>query len=238
VACGRDRFETRLDAAIDAPADVPADLPFDADPLTVGLVSHFDFDGTLTDGVTDTVATCPGGNCPTFVPGKHGMAVAFDGTSQCLQFDSPGNLGGPNFSVALWLSETTDGRWAIISKPFNAATTDNDSWQLETDTVNTFGFSTANAGRHDYMWLYGAVTQGAWQHIALTWDGNLKRIYLNGSLAEALADADPVQFDTTAPLIGCDLGYAALGYYFPGAVDEVRVYARTLSDAEVMALAQ
>jgi hypothetical protein len=47
-----------------------------------------------------------------------------------------------------------------------------------------------------------------------------------------------VQFDATPPLIGCDLGFAAIGYFYPGVIDDVVVYNRALSDAEIAQLAQ
>ncbi|MGE5186589.1 MAG: LamG domain-containing protein [Acidobacteriota bacterium] len=222
VGCGHDASEALHDAG-------------PADPLSIARVAQFGFEGTLADESTGKQATCVAGKCPTFVAGKHGMAVQFDGAAQCLQFAVQG-MAGPTFTVALWMNEASDGRYAIISKPFHATTTDNDSWQLETDTPRAFGFSTANAGRHDYMWLGSAVTPGVWQHVAITWDGSLKRIYVDGSLAESLADPDPVQWDATSPMIGCDYGGGALGYFYPGAIDDVVVYDRALSDAEIAQL--
>ncbi len=212
------------------------DSAFDADPLSIARVAQFGFEGTFADDDSGKKATCVAGKCPAFVDGKHGKAVQFDGVAQCLQFAMQG-ASGPMFTVALWANQASDGRYAIISKPFDAATTDNDSWQIETDASGAFGFSTANAGRHDYMWLYNAITPGVWQHVAITWDGSLKRIYIDGSLAQSLADADPVQWDATSPMIGCDYGGGALGFYYPGIVDDVVVYNRALSDAEIAQLA-
>jgi hypothetical protein len=230
TGCGRDRFDPLVDARSDGDSDATPDA---ADS---SLIVDFKFEGSLTDSASGITATCLGGNCPTFAAGKHGQGVAFDGVAQCLQFDAPGKLESAAFTIALWVDQTADARYSMFAKPYNAASSDNDSWQIEADLAHQLSFTTVNNDTHDYQYIT-ASTPGAWLHIAATWDGSLKRIYTNGVLAGSLAD-NPINFDATPPLIGCDINFGMLLYPFQGVIDDVVYYNRVLDDAEVLALAQ
>jgi hypothetical protein len=235
AGCGRFHFQA---GAADATSDGMLDSTADADPLSIGLVVHFPFEGNLTDTTGTITATCYAGSCPTFAAGKHGMGASFDGVAQCIQFDVPTNLDGPNFTVAVWMKQSSDGRYSAVGKPYQIATSIDDSWQIEMQNPMNLSFTTTNAGRHDYMWDNGVLTIGAWQHVAVTWDGAIKRIYVGGALSAMIGDADPVQFDASPAFVGCDINSNQLVFPFPGVIDDVYVYDRALSDAEVMTLAR
>jgi hypothetical protein len=71
-----------------------------------------------------------------------------------------------------------------------------------------------------------------WSHVALTFDGTMLRLYVNGSQVSSRATTGAI-LRTTRPLwIG---GNSPYGEYFQGLIDEVRVYDRPLSRAEVRA---
>jgi hypothetical protein len=71
---------------------------------------------------------------------------------------------------------------------------------------------------------------GAWTHVALTYDGAAMRLYVNGVLATSRATVGALQ-TTTSPLwIG---GNSPWGEYFQGLIDDVRVYDRALSQADI-----
>ncbi len=83
----------------------------------------------------------------------------------------------------------------------------------------------------------GALPEKAWSHIALTDDGSVIRLYVNGVLGkeENSTNVAPLLTAAEGPLsIGCGIEY---GTYkrFKGRIDEVRVYNRALSAAEVPA---
>ena len=69
-----------------------------------------------------------------------------------------------------------------------------------------------------------------WQHLALTYDGSLLRIFIDGTLAGSTSTTGPVAGSDGALRIG---GIA--GEYFAGTLDDVRVYNRALSAAEIVA---
>jgi fibronectin type 3 domain-containing protein len=88
----------------------------------------------------------------------------------------------------------------------------------------TFGSGNVNA--------YGpsALPAGTWTHVATTYDGTTVRLYVGGTLV-ASAPATGSILSSSSPLsIG---GTAAYGEYFNGRIDDVRVYNRALSAAEI-----
>jgi hypothetical protein len=102
------------------------------------------------------------------------------------------------------------------------------SWRTilhkETDGGGTFGSGNVNA--------YGpsALPAGTWTHVATTYDGTTVRLYVGGTLV-ASAPATGSILSSSSPLsIG---GTAAYGEYFNGRIDDVRVYNRALSAAEI-----
>lgn len=71
---------------------------------------------------------------------------------------------------------------------------------------------------------------GRWAHLAATYDGSALRIYVNGVLSGS-APAQGSLAPTTGPLrIG---GNQRFGEFFNGAIDDVRVYNRALSSADL-----
>lgn len=82
-----------------------------------------------------------------------------------------------------------------------------------------------------------AVTWGEWHHVAATYDGSTWRLYLDGVLdaqaaANAMPRADSIQH------FGIGTAFDSMGVAagrLHGAVDEVRVWNRALSEAEIAA---
>lgn len=75
-----------------------------------------------------------------------------------------------------------------------------------------------------------ALSLKSWSHLAATYDGAKLQLYVNGALKSSLAVTGPI-VSSTAPLrIG---GNGIWGEYFKGLIDDVRVYRRALSEAEI-----
>ena len=70
----------------------------------------------------------------------------------------------------------------------------------------------------------------AWAHLAATYDGAILRLYLNGNEVGSQALANPLVTSTLPLRIG---GNAVWGEHFAGLIDEIRIYNRPLSPAEI-----
>jgi fibronectin type 3 domain-containing protein len=174
----------------------------------------------------------------TWRSGKYGSAVSLNGTSNYV------NLGNPtllrltgSMTVSAWINSSAfpvDDA-AIVSKR------NTNGYQLDTtidEGPRTIGFKlTSNGGSS--MIRYGATTLqlNTWYHVAGVYDATARTlvVYLNGQL-----DNGPLVGTVTGSQqnsnqnvnIGQRPGNPGT-YNFAGGIDEVRIYARALSQAEI-----
>ena len=75
-----------------------------------------------------------------------------------------------------------------------------------------------------------AVPFNTWTHLAMTFDGTTLRMFMNGILVKSSAVSGTVAAASGALRIG---GNSVWGEYFKGLIDEVRIYNRPLTAAEI-----
>lgn len=240
AGCGRLGFSDA--AAIDAPLDPDAriDAPTDAPAfIAPGIVVRYAMDDDPAGGTIGSAqlpATCT--TCPTATPGVHGGAYLFDGT---VRFELPSAtlVGTAPYTVALWFRMDADpevgfGR-SMVNKYYSATlTTDVMSLVIRTGNLPTFE-TTAEVGLTSFLTAPTGVVVGAWHHVAATWDGTTKRLYVDG--APVASVVEPV-LDSSEPLgVGADLDSAQNIHPWNGALDELQFYGRALTDAEVALVA-
>jgi hypothetical protein len=94
------------------------------------------------------------------------------------------------------------------------------------------GASTSPAGEIWNDLNAGTVTAGAWHHVVATFDGSIKRLYVDGALIGTQTNS---VFSTPVPLrIGAGLTYQPTpGNYLNGTSDEPAVYPYALADSQV-----
>ena len=213
----------------------PAGLP--QDPGADNLVAHYAMEGNTQDSSGNGNHGTPVGN-PFFGPGMTGMAVDLDG------FDDRIGLGGLDvvgngITLAAWLNPASyiydDAR--VISKTTSVNTNDH-WWMLSTegrDHVLRFRLKTAGGGTTTLVATGSeGVPTGEWTHAAATWDGNTMRIYQNlEEIAGKTKIGAAVAVDpTVAAMIG-NQPFGAGDKHWKGLIDEVRIYNRGLSEAEL-----
>jgi Concanavalin A-like lectin/glucanases superfamily len=145
-----------------------------------------------------------------------------------------------SFSFALWahLDDALNGPTALAA--VWAETDGQRAWSLSADagghvafTVSADGASTAVAGPTR------PLGQQQWTHVAGVFDAESRTltVYLDGAAEAARAAADGINaVDRQMSFGAADLDGTKRAW--PGALDELRLYGRALSDAEVACLAQ
>lgn len=139
---------------------------------------------------------------------------------------------GP-ITVSAWVRPSSIGvDRQIVSKGFDGLKT---QWELKTTTAG---------GKVSFRhWAPGAVgvesvhtlTVGTWTHVAGTWDGTTWRIYWNGVLDNSAVNTGPVATTRNVYIGAVDIN-GSPGQYWSGRVDDVRIYNRALSAAEIAAI--
>ncbi|HEX6154024.1 MAG TPA: LamG-like jellyroll fold domain-containing protein [Solirubrobacterales bacterium] len=204
-----------------------------APPPPSGLVLAFGFEETTGTTATDGSAAKNNGTlngATRTASGKYGRALSFDGVNDRVDVPDAASLDlSTGMTLEAWVRPTTNAGWrtAIIKERGTAGLlyalyTSNGS---KPRTENFTGTDNAAAGT-------AALPLNAWSHIAATYDGTTLRFFVNGTQAGSKATTGAMP-NTASPLrIG---GNAIWGEYFSGLIDEVRVYSRALTAAEITA---
>ncbi len=214
-----------------------------------GLTAHYELDGSFSDisGRYQHGRTIRGE--PGFEPGPVGRAAAFDGETQV----SFGNVGAfdaaDQFSLAVWLKPSSNLPMAALQKIDDPQT--RRGYELLFDDVALVGiqrFAARLTIRLTSRWPESAIqirtrnrlTMGEYHHIAFTYDGTARaaglRLYVDGKLA----DTEVAQDNLSGPVrtaADLQIGNKETGVPYKRQVDDLRLYNRTLSPAEVEHLA-
>ena len=157
--------------------------------------------------------------------GKYGNALTFNGTNALVTVNNATSLQLTSaMTLEAWVYPTTvNSAWRdVIYKG-------NDNYYLEGTSSNASRPAMGGTFGAD---LYGtsALTANTWAHLAATYDGATMRLYVNGVQVASRAQTGAIATSTNPLQIGGDSLY---GQYFAGRIDEVRIYNRALSAAEI-----
>jgi hypothetical protein len=169
--------------------------------------------------------------------GKYGKALSFNGSTSFVDLGNAADLQlTGSMTVSAWIyasaSPADDGQIAAKSG--------GPGWQLKTspDTgPHTFGVSVSPDGVSNTQRYSTTVRQlNTWYYVTGVYDAAARTldIYVNGVLDDgALIGTVPSsQFNSPENVT---IGRRGGGYYFQGTIDEVRLYNRALSQAEIQA---
>jgi hypothetical protein len=160
-------------------------------------------------------------------------SLSFNGQDQWIEIGNPGllNVGGP-ITVAAWVRAANIAvRSNIIAHGYRFGP--NYDFALRLD-AGSYVFTTWDSVNHQAIAAIPSGDVGTWVHLCGVFDGNGYQIYRNGSLAAATADATAPQSNVdTNWVIGASAQQDDL---MQGSIDDVRIYGRALSAAEVEAL--
>jgi hypothetical protein len=209
----------------------PASTPTPTPSPTPGLVAAYGFNegsGTLVSDVSGNGnnGTISGATWTT--SGKYGKALNFNGTNALVSVNNAPSLQLTNaMTLEAWVYPTTvNSLWRdVIYKG-------NDNYYLEGTSSNS-GRPAAGAifgGAYGEVYGTGALTANTWAHLAATYDGATMQLYVNGVQVASRAQTGAIATSTNPLQIGGDSLY---GQYFAGRIDEVRIYNRALSVAEI-----
>jgi hypothetical protein len=106
------------------------------------------------------------------------------------------------------------------------------SWALCTEGGGTPFFYSCSAC--DFLSASMTIPLNTWVHLAATFDGTRKAIYVDGLMANLIDGA--VSFDASELVIGGD-NDSTFAFATDGLIDELRIYDRALSAIEIATIA-
>ncbi|HLD34058.1 MAG TPA: LamG domain-containing protein, partial [Candidatus Nanoarchaeia archaeon] len=175
----------------------------------------------FTSIVGASATACTGGAlCPFVVPGLSTNAAYFDGINSVVGM--PLTNFGNQFTLFWWMRPTAQ----FLNSNLNIATAPGFSVRGACSSSScTTQLETSNGGSRCAL----GFIPGKWSHFALSYDNGNVKLYKNGQDVTGCTHI-------IAPLITQSSGTWQLGLnsgHFDAALDEVLVYSRVMSDAEI-----
>lgn len=202
-----------------------------AAPPPAGLVGAWGFNAATGTSAADSSGMGNTGvlNGATWTPtGRYGAGLQFDGVNDRVDVAGTSSLAlSAGMTLEAWVNPTVTTGWRSIlvkerpkGRAYSLYASDSSGrpgsyLRLKTD-VSLTGPS--------------ALPAGVWSHVATTYDGTTHRLYVNGTQVAAVARSGKLATSGQPLRIG---GNTVFNEWFTGTLDEVRVYNRALSAAEL-----
>ncbi|MGH7972481.1 MAG: LamG-like jellyroll fold domain-containing protein, partial [Limisphaerales bacterium] len=204
-------------------------------PAPAGLVSWWRGEGNADDAPGVNNGTLING--VTFAPGEVGQAFDFNGGAQYVQMPNSPSLNPTNaITIEAWVYPTnvpaTDSM-IVIGKDDAGAQRQYDLALVTSGTGLAFRPHVGVPSGFKFYTGSIPVSLNQWCHVALTYDGAALKLYVNGAQDGSLAVSGPIVATSQPVCIG---GLTSGPWYFRGLMDEVSLYSRALSGAEIAAI--
>ena len=212
----------------------------------LGVLAHWPLDEGAGASASDTSGNGHMGfltNGAAWTAGARLNAVDLDGTDDYVDVGMI-DISGTAMTLAAWfnssqfaISPSNDGR--IVSKA-NGINESNHFWMLSTvrvgaDTRLRFRLK-AGGQTATLVASSGNLMENQWFHAAAVYDGAMMELYLDGVLVGSLNKTGVVAISSSVPAwIGGNPPDSTIRPW-KGAIDDVRIYERALSAADVLAL--
>ena len=214
---------------------------------TTGLVGYWTFDegngSTASDQSGNGNAGTWNGSGSHWATGKVGSAGQFNGTNDYVGVAASVSIQGiSSYTVAAWINMALPGTNynPIFCKESGVDVSDiviDDSGSGVSDRI-TFSHNNGNGGTPSSGEAYTnpAIPANVWAHIAVTYSGGTVSVFINGALLRTFTGVNSPLTNNSPVDIGRMLYSGGYRHFFSGKMDDMRLYNRALSAAEVTAL--
>jgi hypothetical protein len=200
---------------------------------TVGTdaIAKWSAEGNANEGNLGLNGTLVGNTA--FIAGKVGQAFTFNGNGDSVEIPNSAALNPTTaLTVEAWVNTSNPNQVAdLVSKDGETSLR-----QFMLSLVN--GKIRAQLGVAAGLQFFDGATTlqpNTWYHAAMTYDGAVLKLFINGVQDGSLALTGSIISGTQPVRIGGGSPGGTAPYYFQGRLDEVAVYSRALSPAEIQA---
>jgi hypothetical protein len=193
--------------------------------LTKGLIAYYPMTGNAKSTVgTGLDLTVNGATLTADRFGHPNSAYYFSGTSSLVgNFNSTGFTG---MSFGAWIKTSSTDIMVILQVDGDVAYVNR---YPGGHFMAAMDATSQNNGTSDQS--ASIVANGGWQFVSASSDGSTTRIYVNGKFEKSYSET---LYTANGKIdVGADIGNSTT--QFQGSIDEVKIYGRQLSDAEMLA---
>lgn len=164
--------------------------------------------------------------------GKVGQGFTFDGVDDQITVPHNANQnGGTNLTIDAWVNAPgSSGSRTILQKRSSANL---GGYTLEYFGNQSLQFCVQISGTYQCLAGANIITNGVWSHVAATYDGAAMRVYINGTQILIQAQTGAIDAVSNPIVIGRNV---VNNIAFQGSLDEIGVYNRALSAAEIQSI--
>jgi chitodextrinase len=200
-----------------------------------GLVAAYAFDETVGATALDASGNANNGTiagATRVAGGRYGGALSFDGVDDLVTVaDAPSLDLTSGMTLEAWVRPSSLGtpwRTAVLKERSGGL-----AYALYAHTGSRGPSGHAFTGSSEPRARFGtAAPANAWSHLAATYDGARIRLYLNGVERTSSAASGAISTSSAPLRLG---GNTVWSEWFAGLLDDVRVYNRALTPAEIQA---
>jgi len=203
--------------------------------LSEGLVAYYPFNGNADDESGNVNhGTVQGAILTDDRLGNPESAYFFDGIDDSIIVpDSPDFDMATTVTFSAWAnpySVLIGGRGHTIFRKVVGGYEDK---QLRINDTEEASFYVWGATHPSLYAGEGTTPLNTWTHIAATYNGSIAKIYINGVLMNSMSASGDVGDSYSKLYIGGDPDHPPYERWLHGAIDEIRIYNRVLSDEEI-----
>lgn len=208
-----------------------------AQDITTGLVAHYPFCGNLNDNSgNENNGVFMGNGSPTYSVDRNGeqnSSLELNGFSEYVEVASSVTLNSPveEVTVSCWINfDSYFNGWLTPFVKTNGSEVISRQYGIGINgNTGQIYMNTTYVGQSDF-------SAGNWYHIAITYNDDVMKCYLNGEFLASETASDPVVQNDLPLEIGIETPVAT--EYYDGKIDEIRIYNRSLSASEIALLAE
>ena len=202
------------------------------------LVGWWRFDGNAKDSSGNGNNGIETGD-PEYMAGKIGHAISFDGVSDRIEVnatfaDHPELFPAKTISVSAWVRTTVprDALCSVIRHDFHFTplqTFADSAWSIA--FVNRYGLMSRRRSNLDWS----KINDGKWHFYAVTYNNGIHEVWID-SIKEASNNYGPFPLwtrDDKPWVFGGKEGSVLGEEFYPGELDDVRIYNYALSEKEI-----
>ena len=203
----------------------PVTVP--TDPGTNALVAYYALDNNVEDSSGNNLNGTIVGT-PSYITGVAGMALSLNGVDNYVNCGDNASFDiTEQITLSAWINTSDSGNGQ--HNPF--VTKGDQSYAIKHASGNSMEFFIYDGTWQTLSSPVDDSFNGAWHHVAGTFDGNQLRLYVDGNLADSMDHTGAIA--TTTYPVNIGRNSQNVDRFYEGAIDEVRIYNRALSEGEI-----